>query len=786
MDSEGLPTREGNAYPPVDGLFKKVENGVFLSKMPTFTLLSILFETSQILFLTFNNFKMVKLNNPAKLFATTSLSLILLFLTSPAVKAQLRNFGLIYSDNVKGDVTVFGNTLMNRVLVGTQTPNLTAMNDPEHASTGNSIFHNGNADMQQVDVDGSVGDGGSTRNSSSADLILPSGANTIKLARLYWGGRASIDNFNLSLPSNQTIRIRKGTSGPYFEFAAQEFDKSTGFAGTPSQFSIFQGYVDITDYIIANGAGTYTVGNAPLSTGDGGDFGNFGGWCIYVVYENPSLPYNSVRVYDGFQEVYSGGAPLNTTINLSGLDVPSGTLALNDAKLIFSAWEGDAFFKQDFLKINNNKFSNTLNPDSNAFNGTISRNGVSVTTKNPNYSNQMGIDIDEFPIGVGYGILPGATTAQIQFGTTQDQYFAGVFAFVIKMVQPSFTLQKSVRDANGNGDGEPNEVLTYKIKASNLAGAGNGLEVVATDTLPEGISYVPGSMRLLHNPGGVTATYTDATGDDQAEYIVNGQIRTVRFRMGTGATATVGGTIPGGDSCVVEFQATINPPVPGVPLAPITNIARLKSKSEANVNYLDEGTAVITPVLENLLPVVITSVEARLSAPGTAAISWATSMEIDSRSFDVERSEDGFSFRSVYTTDAAGNSDRMRYYTASDNLISVSAPVVYYRIRQTGIDGKVSYSKTVSLRLRKGMSAITVAPNPFRNFVNINIDNEREELCTVHLLSVNGKTLASRRYQLFRGTTLIRMEELGNLPAGQYYIRVVTASGSQLKTVTRQ
>jgi fimbrial isopeptide formation D2 family protein len=729
---------------------------------------------------------MEKLNFRASLFATAFLSLVLLFISAPTVKAQLRNFELIYSDNVKGDVTVFGNTLMNRVLPGTQTANLTAMDDPEHASTGNSIYHNGNADMQQVDVDGSVGDGGSTRNSSSADLILPPGTNTIKLARLYWGGRASIDNFNLNLPSNQTIRIRKGTSGPYFEFAAQEFNKSTGFSGTPAEFSIFQGYVDITEYVVANGSGTYTVGNAPLSTGDGGDFGNFGGWCIYVVYENPNLPYNSVRLYDGYQEVYRGGAPLNTTINLSGLDVPSGTLALNDAKLIFSTWEGDAFFKKDYLKVNNTTFSDALNPDSNAFNGTISRNGIAVTTKNPNYSNQMGIDIDEFPIGLGYGILPGATSAQVEFGTIQDQYFAGVLAFVIKMVQPSFTLQKTVRDANGNGDGESNEVLTYKIKASNLVGAGNGLEVVATDTLPDGISFVPGSLRLLHNPGSVTATYTDASGDDQAEYIENGPIRTVRFRMGTGATTTVGGTIPGGDSCVVEFQATINPPVPGVPLAPITNIARLKSKSEANVNYLDEGTAVITPVLENLLPVVITSLEARLSAPGTASVNWATSMEIDSRWFDLERSEDGFAFRTVYTTDAAGNSDRMRYYSASDNLMAVSATVVYYRIRQTGIDGKVSYSKTVSLRLKKGISAITVSPNPFRNFVNINIDNEREEMCTVNLLGVNGKTIASRRYQLLRGTTFIRLGELGNLPAGQYYIRVVTASGSQLKTVTRQ
>jgi hypothetical protein len=98
--------------------------------------------------------------------------------------AQIRPFGFVYSENLKGGTALFGNTLMNAV-----NPNpvvdLTAMNG--NSGDGNSIYDNGTSDMQYADIDGNSGDGAGTRNSSSADLILPGGTNIIKLARLYWG-----------------------------------------------------------------------------------------------------------------------------------------------------------------------------------------------------------------------------------------------------------------------------------------------------------------------------------------------------------------------------------------------------------------------------------------------------------------------------------------------------------------------------------------------------------------------------------------------------------------------
>lgn len=340
--------------------------------------------------------------------------------------SQTRKYTSVYSDNIKGGCTIFGNTLMN-IVDSTGAADLVKMND--NAADGNSIYGNDMEDMEYVDIDGNTGYGSVTRNSSSADLILPAGMNTIKIARLYWGGRIDNSQFDLSTKANRTIKIRKGTSGAYSDVTALGMDTLTIVNG----FTEFQGYADITDFIKLNGAGTYEVGNVPLSTGAIADGGNHGGWSLVVVYGNQSLPFNSIRVYDGFDVVYNGGNDTSSTVTLTGLNVPSTPLQSSDARMGVVVWEGDANLPGDFLNINGQPFSNPTNPPYNLWNGTITSNGVHVTAKNPNYTNQMGIDVDQFDAGTGYGIAPDDTSVTLQFGTTADKYFPGVFTFTVKM-----------------------------------------------------------------------------------------------------------------------------------------------------------------------------------------------------------------------------------------------------------------------------------------------------------------------------------------------------------------
>ncbi len=706
----------------------------------------------------------------------------LFLISSFSTKAQERNFGIVYSENLRGGATIFGNTLMNAVKAD-NTPDLVKMNG--NSANGTSLYSNGDfgtTNMQFIDIDGNTGDGAGTRNSSSADLILPMGTNTIKLARLYWGGRAIPADFNLSLASNHTIKVRKGTSGPYQEIGAAQFEKTIQDAGTPAETVFYQAFVDITSLVQQQGGGTYTVGNGAFSSGLGGDFGNYGGWSIVVAYENPTLDFNSVRIYDGYQNIYSGGSQISRTITLSGLNVPSGALSLTDAKIGLIGWEGDAKFDGDFFKINNNLLSNGINPANNSWNGTNSIDGVHVTTKNPNYTDQMGVDIDQFNVGTGYGILPNASSVTLEFGTNQDQYFTGVVTFVIKMKEPIIKLVKTVTDANNNNIAEVGEVLTYKLKGKNI-GAGNANSVIVTDALPSTLSFVANSLKVNYGPGYLMSeSKTDATGDDIADYTAGN--KTVSFRMGLGSNATNGGVLAFADSFEVEFKVTVNTPFNGI-LPPIINVARMVAKSDALVDYVDDATVSVSPPPVSL-PVLLTSFTAILQSANQVKVTWSTSMELNSSKYEVERSVDGINYEVVATKAAGGNSSVKLFYSITDNVTSLTASIVYYRLKQIDIDGTSNRSKVASVKLKKSLGNFTVSPNPFSSNVNINIEWNKNENTVVKVFNILGKEIVAKNVNMTQGSNNIIIEELARVIPGTYIIQFNTATEKLIKQVIKQ
>jgi uncharacterized repeat protein (TIGR01451 family) len=532
---------------------------------------------------TFNTFCRIKV-----LKSVSAITLSLFFL-SGTTQGQLRKLGFLFSENMNGGATVFGNTLMYWANPDSSV-NLTAMNG--NSANGNSSYDNGGlgtTTMLYIDIDGSEGDGAGTINSSAADLVLPQGNNSIRMARLYWGGRALSTQFDMADPNNQKIKVRKGTAGPYQEYQAAQIDKKLVNPGIAGEFSLYQAFADVTELVRQNGAGTYTVGNGAFSTGLGGDFGNYGGWCMVVVYENPTLDFSSVRVIDGFQEVYNNRNTTTYGITVTGLNVPAEGLSPADAKLTFVTWEGDARYNGDSFKLNDIFISNALNPANNTWNGTITKNGVHVTSKFPDYTDQMSIDIDEFYVGTGYNINPGASSLSLLYSTTQDQYFSCLITAVIKMKESGIKITKEVLDASGNNIAEIGEVLIYRIKGKST-GAGNSNHVVVTDSLLPTLVYVPSSLKVSYCPGVEPDIFTDEAGDDIAEY--DAATKTITFRLGYGANTLQAGFMQPNDSFEIEFKATFNPVANGV-APPIVNVARVNALSDAQENFIDDASVFI-------------------------------------------------------------------------------------------------------------------------------------------------------------------------------------------------
>lgn len=617
-----------------------------------------------------------------------------------------------------------------------------------------------------------------TFNSSSADLVLPAGTNTIKFARLYWGGRITSGMGGSGNVNLRTAKIRKGsTAGIYADVLAPvtQVDKTLISSTTDSAY---QTYVDITDFVSEQGAGTYTIANVTAATGAVSGGGNYAGWTIVVVYENAAVAYNSVRVYDGFIQVYNGGSATTQSITLTGLNVPSTTLTSSEAYMSTMAWEGDAILgasaanpNGDYIKINGKAVSNAVNPVVNFWNGTISKNGSHVTSKNPNFKNQMSIDIDEQEVGDPiYGIAANATQVNIEFGTEADQYFPSLFAFTIRAKDPDIIINKSVSDGTAPyGTLQPNEVLTYTLSGSNV-GLADALNCVVTDTIPSNVSYIPGSLFVVNAPGiPANSVQSDNQGDDYAFKATNAGKDYVKFYIGNTATPTSGGTLAAGETYTLRFKALT--PADYNQLSTVTNTARITGQNSFGTQLIDDGTATIA--LGAPTPVKMTSFTVK-KENNNGVLRWVTSSELQNSHYEIERSFDAVSFTKMGEVAGKGTTTLTTSYSYPDALTNVVSKIVYYRLRIVDLDGKSTYTQILPLRLDGSviLSSVKAYPNPFTSNIKLQVQSTTEESSTIRLISMNGQEAVKRVVTLMPGDNIVIIKDLDSVVPGVYILEL--------------
>ena len=458
-----------------------------------------------------------------------ALAVALLVCAVPA-QAATRAFTVRYTQNIKGNITLVGNTLETCPSSGDATCAAARNGTAANAADNNDNNHN----MVVVDADSD----GTTFDSSSATLSVPATA-TVRFAGLYWGADTSAGT-NGSAAQNaamsDTVELKAPGASSYQMLTADQLDSS----GTT-----YQGFRDVTSIVQAAGNGSYTVANVQEGTGQN----RYGGWSLVVAYADPTDVARNLTIFDGYGSV-SSGAPL--TLNISGFRTPSGGPVSSNVGVV--AYEGDLGLTPDSMRLGPNaasltQLSDSGNPATNFFNASMMDLGVRFSAKTPDYVNQLGYDSDI--VNTTTALTNNQTAATIRLDTSNDVYYPGVVTFATLLHQPILdqTLTKTVTDLTNPGVFAPGDVLSYAISATNT-GQDTATNVVLTDPLPAGVTFVPGSLQL----GGVGKT--DASGDDQAEY-VGGANPKVTFRLGTGADGANGGSLLAGDSFSASFKVQL-------------------------------------------------------------------------------------------------------------------------------------------------------------------------------------------------------------------------------------
>ncbi|MFI9318260.1 hypothetical protein ACIGXI_00525 [Kitasatospora aureofaciens] len=157
-----------------------------------------------------------------------------------------------------------------------------------------------------------------------------------------------------------------------------------------------------------------------------------------------------------------------------------------------------------------------------------------------------------------YTVPAGQTTTRFAFRSVSaaggNQSVGNFLDGIFFGTAPSVTLAKCAIPV---GPVQVGDVITYRVVARNQGG-GNAENLVLTDAIPAGTTYVPGSLNIVNGPN--TGPKTDRAGDDQGFF--DAANNRVVFNLGNGATAGQGGSLANTDTLpdgtTVEFRVTVD------------------------------------------------------------------------------------------------------------------------------------------------------------------------------------------------------------------------------------
>jgi len=306
-------------------------------------------------------------------------------------------------------------------------------------------------------------------------------------------------------------------------------------------------------------------------------------------------------------------------------------------------------------------------------------------------------------------ITPDVTTSPANTTTAIVSSFSGPEANQLRGTTIDFEPTKETPFAPSRNIGDASASITFNPDPSTSGYGEFHLVLVSTQsslTTPnvkpvDGTSYT-GSNGNFKGPG--QSTLADSQGN--LYYVVF---------AGGAPTATITGLDPNTTyyAYVFDYNST-NP-----------NEETLISNAE---NYkVPANATVFGAVLPGAapLPVGLSSFTAQVASPTSVRIAWTTASEKNNAGFVVERSVGGLPFVAVGTVAGAGTSNVSNSYSLLDAKLPSGATQLYYRLRQTDLDGAITYSpvRAISLAAPKTdvPAQLLAYPNPAHQVVRVQV-----------------------------------------------------------------
>ncbi|MGE5550133.1 MAG: hypothetical protein ACM3ZC_06330 [Bacteroidota bacterium] len=348
-----------------------------------------------------------------------------------------------------------------------------------------------------------------TANSSSAVLRLPAGS-TVLYAELIWSGSYNYGG-ELTNPADLDSPVDLSTplGGPYAVAPDPVTSRTISVSGSNTH-NYYVRSQDVTNWVRAAGAGTYTVGRVPGTQANSENNNNYAGWTLAVVYEDQSQPSRSITFFVGGELAYLTNP---TTISIVDGFRTAQTGPVN-GRLLVVAGEGDANITGDQIYFGETvdamgAVSGTNNPQTNFFASQINGDSGSLDTSgtfgNRNHTRssptsqtftlssgaRQGYDITN--VDISPLLRNNQTSAVVQGSTNGDTYFMIAVGLQVDIGAPKFRRDVKRADRSIAAVGE---VITYTVDLDNTQGTADAVNIEFEDDLPWGLEFVPDSLTI--------------------------------------------------------------------------------------------------------------------------------------------------------------------------------------------------------------------------------------------------------------------------------------------------
>jgi hypothetical protein len=179
-----------------------------------------------------------------------------------------------------------------------------------------------------------------------------------------------------------------------------------------------------------------------------------------------------------------------------------------------------------------------------------------------------------------------------------------------------------------------------------------------------------------------------------------------------------------------------------------------------------------------VVPVGLMNFDARANK-NSVTLSWATSLEINSRGFTVERSTNGTNFESIGWINGKGNSNAQSNYSFNDNFVQPNI-VYYYRLRQLDADGRKTLSSVRQVRINKAAVTVTVSPVPARDIMNVYINGSSQN-ASISIVNAQGQLI--KTWSNVNASATVYPLNVASLPAGVYVLNIILPEEKIVKKV---